>query len=127
MIFKALKTHGFDNISIKMTQICGESINIWNSIERKKNPDISKIANVVLVHKNYRPISLITIFSKIFERVIYNSLFNHFVTSKLFTPSQSGFLPADSHIAQFLSIIHEKHTNFDSNPPVDVEGSFRHF
>ena len=30
---------------------------------------------------SYCPISLISIFSKVFERVIYNSLFNHFLSN----------------------------------------------
>ena len=74
--------------------------------------------------KNYRPISLLPIFSKIFERVIYNSLFNHFVSNRLFKPSQSDFLPGDSCISQLLSIIHEIQTSFHSNLPVDVRGVF---
>ena len=132
------KAHGCDNISIKMIQICGESIALplkllfETALKEKKFPDIWKLANVVPVHKkeekkllkNYRPISLLPIFSKIFERVIYNSLFNHFVSNKLFTPSQSGFLAGDSCIAQLLSIIHEIQTSFDSNPPADVKGVF---
>ena len=95
-------------------------------------PEIWKKANVVPVHrkedknllKNYRPISLLTIFSKIFERVIYNSLFNHFQSNKFFTSPQSGFLPGDSCIAQLLSIIYEIQTAFDNNPTVDVRGVF---
>ena len=47
---------------------------------------------------------------------------NHFVSKKLFTPSQSGFLPGDSCIAQVLSINQE--TGFDSDPPADVRGVF---
>ena len=39
-------------------------------------------------------------------------------------PSQSGFLPGDSSIAQLLSIIHEIQTAFDNNPTVDVRGVF---
>ena len=74
--------------------------------------------------KNYRPISLLPIFSKIFEKVIYNSLFNHFQSNKVFTSSQSGFLPGDSCIAQLLSIIHEIQTAFGNNPTVDVRGVF---
>ena len=132
----SIKAHGCDNISVKMIQICGESIALplklifETALKEKKFPDIWKIANVVPVHKkeeknllrNYRPISLLPIFSKIFERVIYNCLFNYFVTNKLFTPAQSGFLPGDSCIAQLLSIIHEIQTNFDTNPPADVRG-----
>ena len=63
-------------------------------------------------------------FGKMFERVIYNSLFNYFQSNRLFTPSQSGFLPGDSCIAQLLSIIHEIQTAFDENPTVDVRGVF---
>ena len=64
------------------------------------------------------------IFSLIFERVIYNSLFNHFQSNKLFTSSQSGFLPGDSSIVQILSIIYEIKTAFDNNPAVDVRRVF---
>ena len=89
-------------------------------------------ASVVPVHKkedkslskNYSPISLLPIFSKIFERVIYNSIFNHFQSNKICTSSQSGFLPGYSRIAQLLSIIHEIQTAFDNNPTADVRGVF---
>ena len=56
--------------------------------------------------------------------MIYNSVFNYFLRNKLFTPSQPGFLPGDSCIAQLLSIIHEIQTAFDENPTVDVRGVF---
>ena len=106
--------------------------NFFASIYRPKIPEKWKKANVVPVHKkedkmlvkNYRPISLLPIFGKMFERVIYNSLFNYFQSNRLFTPSQSGFLPGDSCIAQLLSIIHEIQTAFDENPTVDVRGVF---
>ena len=77
-----------------------------------------------MLEENYRPISLLPIFGKMFERVIYNSLFNYFQSNRLFTPSQSAFLPGDSCIAQLLSIIHEIQTAFDENPTVDVRGVF---
>ena len=133
MIIKAVdssKAHGYDNLSIKMIKFCEESITIPFKIIFEESlkcgvfPEIWKKVNVVPVHKkedktlvkNYRPISLLPIFSKIFERVIYNSIFNYFISNKLFTPSQSGFLPGDSCIAQLLSIIHEIQTAFDENP-----------
>ena len=68
--------------------------------------------------------SLLPFFGKMFERAIYNSLFNYFQSSRLFTPSQSGFLPGDSCIGQLLSIIHDIQTAFDENPTVDVRGDF---
>ena len=132
------KAHGCDNLSIRMIKICNESITIPLKIifdQSLKNgvfPEIWKRANVVPVHKkddkslvkNYRLISLLPIFGKIFERVICNSLFNYFISNTLFTPSQSGFLPGDSCIAQLLSIIHEIQTVFDENPTADVRGVF---
>ena len=141
LIIKALdssKAHGWDNISIKMIKICGESVTVplkiisESSLKEKKFPEVWKKANIVPVHKkedknlikNYRPVSLLPIFSKIYERVIYNALFNYFKDNKLFTPSQSGFLPGHSCIAQLLSIIHEIQTAFDNNPAVDVRGVF---
>ena len=57
-------------------------------------------ANVVPVHKkenknlvkNHRPISLLPFLGKIFERLIYNALFNYFISNKLFTSFQSCFI-----------------------------------
>ena len=74
--------------------------------------------------KNYCPISVLPIFGKMFERVIYNSLYSYFQRNRLFTPSLSGSLPGDSCIAQLLSIIHEIQTVFYENPTVDVRGVF---
>ena len=56
------------------------------------------------------------------EIYIYNFLFIYFQSNRLFTPSQSGFLPGDSYIAQSLSIILEIQTAFDENPTVNVRG-----
>ena len=122
-----------------MIKLCNDSITIplkiifEESLKKVIFPDMWKKGNIIPAHKkddktlinNYRPISLLPIFGKIFERVIYNSLFNYFLSNKLFTPSQSGFLPGDSCIAQLLSIIHE--TAFDENPTVDVRGVFLTF
>ena len=119
-----------------MIQICEEVITIPlklsfdQSLKEGKFPEIWKAANVVPVHKkedkclvkNYGPISLLAIFAKVFERVIYNSLFNYFLHNKLFTAPQSGFLPGDSCIAQLLSIIYEIQSAFDDNPTIDVRG-----
>ena len=115
------KAHRWDNISIKMIIICGESITVplkitfEQSLKEKKFTEVWIKANIVPAHKkedknlikNYRPVSLLPIFSKFYERVIYNALFNYFIYNKLFTPSQSGVLPGNSCIAQLLSIIHD--------------------
>ena len=95
-------------------------------------PEDWKKSNVVPVHKKesknltkyYRPISLCPIFSKIFERLIFNSLFSYFMQNKLLKECLSGFIPGDSCIAQLLSITHEIYKSFDCNPPADTRGIF---
>ena len=74
--------------------------------------------------KNYRPISLLPIFGKIYERIIFKGRFNHYHQNHLFTKCQSGFLPGDSCISQLLSIVHEINSSFDCDPTIDVSGVF---
>ena len=74
--------------------------------------------------KNCCPISLLPIFSKIFERLIFKYLFNYFMQNKLFTECQSGFIPGDSSVAQLLSNTHESYKSFDCNPPAGTRGIF---
>ena len=74
--------------------------------------------------KNYRPISLLLIFGKIFETVTFKDLFNYFHKNELFTNCQSGFLPGYSSISQSLSIAHDINSSFDCDPTQDVTGIF---
>ena len=62
---------------------------------------------------NYRPISLLPICSKIFERLIFNEMFEFFIENDLISQHQSGFKPGDSCINQLLSITHEIYQSFD--------------
>ena len=63
--------------------------------------------------RNYRPVSLLPICGKIFERLIFNELFNFLLENNLISPNQSGFKPGDSCINQLLSITHEIYNSFD--------------
>ena len=74
--------------------------------------------------KKYRPISILPVFSKMFERIIFNPLFNYFLENKLFTEFQSGFLSGDYCISKLLSITHEINKSFHCDPSVDVRGTF---
>ena len=57
--------------------------------------------------KTYHPASLLPICGKIFERLIFNELFNFLVENNLISPSHSGFKPGDSYINQLLPITHK--------------------
>lgn len=65
-----------------------------------KFPDSLKIAKVIPIYKgkgnfnefgNYRPIALLSVFSKIFERLIHKRLYNYFEDFELLNTSQFGF------------------------------------
>ena len=76
-----------------MLKLCDKSIVkplsiIFNNCKLKNTlPNLWKKANVVPIHKkgekdlikNYRLVSLLPIFGKIFERLIFNSLFKYMV------------------------------------------------
>ena len=84
------KAHDHDMISICMLKLCGKSsckpldLIFQSCIKQGKFPTEWKKANVVPVHKkgdkqifkNYRPVSLLYICGKIFQRLIYNNLLN---------------------------------------------------
>ena len=63
--------------------------------------------------KSYRPISLLPIRGKVFERILYNSLFDFLNQNDLISQAQSGFKPGDSCINQLLSITHEIYHSMD--------------
>ena len=119
-----------------MIKICGKSLckpleMIFKScIKKGEYPSEWKKANVVPVHKkgdkqllkNYRPISLLPIFGKIFERIIYNNIFEYLTTNKLISDNQSGFKPGDSCVNQLLSITHEIYHSLDNG--LEVRGVF---
>ena len=75
-----------------------------------------KRANIVPIHKkkdkqivsNYRPVSLLPIYSKIFEKLIFNELLNFFEEKNLLSKHQLGFGPGDSCIYQLLVMNNEQ-------------------
>ena len=130
------KAHGHDKISIRMLKICGNSLCrplelIFNDcLVNGIFPSVWKKGNIVPVHKkndkqrlnNFRPISLLPICSKIFEKLIFNEMFGFFIENNLISQHQSGFKPGDSCINQLLSITHEIYQSFDEG--FDVRSVF---
>ena len=95
-------------------------------------PRTWKKANVVPVRKkgnkqvlnNYLPVSLLPICSKLFGKIIFDTIFQHVMANKLLNPNQSGFMPGDSCIHRLVSITHEIYASFDGNPSLEVRGVF---
>ena len=99
------KAHGWDDISIRVIKLCGKSIVFplkllfQSSLEKDLFPVEWEKRNA----ENYRPISLLSILSKIYERLIFNSIFNYLIKNNLFTKILCGFLPGGSCIFQELT------------------------
>ena len=62
------------------------------------------LASVV---SNYRPISLTSVFSKLFERVIHKQMLDYFLTNGLISSHQHGFLAKHSTCSQLLETVNE--------------------
>ena len=130
------KAHGHDKISIRMLQLCGNSIcKPLNLIFQQAMESGSFLSewekgNVVPIHKkdnkqcfkNYRPTSLLPICGKISKKLIFNEMFKFFIENELISPNQSGFKPGDSYINQLVAITHEIYKSFDDG--FEVRGVF---
>ena len=85
------KAQGHDGISIRMLKLCASSISkplfllFKHSLENECFPNEWKSSNIVPIYKkddkqliqNYRPVSLLPICGKIFEKLIFDSLFKY--------------------------------------------------
>ena len=128
-----------DNISTHMIKICDssivkngfailESIIFCKSLNSQNLSDNWKISNIIPAHKkgnkqliqNYRHMSLLPINNKIFERLIFSSLYKFVEESSLFCSNQSGFGKTDPCANQFLSIVHEIYESFNNFPSLET-------
>lgn len=58
------------------------------------------------IFNNYRPISLLSVVGKIFERVIFKHVLNYFRDNFLISIFLSGFTPGDSTVNQLTDLYH---------------------
>ena len=132
------KATGSDEISGQMLLLCDNSVVLplkiifENILATSTYPDIWKLANVTPIFKkgdkqlikNYRPISLLPICGKIFEKIIFNNLYKYLHANNLITKNQSGFRPGDSTSNQLLYLINEIHKAFDDPKSLEVRAVF---
>ena len=116
---KASAPDGINNrILIEVAgQIAPHLCDLFNySLNTNTVPSSWKISNVCPIFKsgdpplplNYKPVSLLNSIEKVFERIIFKSIYNHLKDIDYFTPLQSGFMPGDSTVNQVTGIYHEK-------------------
>jgi hypothetical protein len=58
-------------------------------------------------HKNYIPISLISVIGKVMERCVFKHIHNYLLENNIIINNQSGFTNGDSAIYQLINITNE--------------------
>ena len=121
------KSFGYDNISGYFLKLAFPLISktlalIFNaSIETSTFPDIWKVARVTPIYKegeksdksNYRPISVLPVLSRIFEKLIYDQLYQYLDGSGFLTSDQSGFRPLHSTATCLLKCTDDWYSGMD--------------
>ena len=110
---------GYDEIPSFIIKLCAKNISIPlskllnHALDHGCFPSDLKIAKVIPIHKsgdtnvmqNYRPISLLTNFAKIFENIIYTRLQNYFYKINIPSSNQFGFQKGKSTSMVVLEIL----------------------
>ena len=123
------KSSGPNSIPIKLLKILDPLISIALSVLINESfetgifPDNLKIAKVIPVFKkglttkksNYRPISLLSIFSKIFEKLMYQRLYRFLETCELLFNLQFGFRSGHSADHALVSLTESIKSSLDNN------------
>ena len=119
---------GHDNISTKFLKVIAPALLssltliINQSLMTGIFPSALKIAKVVPLHKkdstvsmdNYRPVSLLTSISKVFEKVVHIQVSDYFVKNELFFKSQYGFRAEHSTELAGIELVDRIHTEMDN-------------
>lgn len=85
-------------------------------------PNCLKTSIVVPIHKkgdpkdpkNYRPIALVPIFSKIIEKIMLKQLVSYFETNNLICENQFGFRSGRSTTDALIKIVEQIYSSFES-------------
>ena len=76
------------------------------------------------VINSYRSVSILPICGKVFEKLIFNSVYKYLEEQKLLSADQSGFRENDSCVNQLLSIVLNIYSAFDAYPTLESRGVF---
>ena len=90
--------------------------------------DLHKCNNITPIYKggnqgdpaNYRPVSLTSHLTKVFEKIVRKNLTKHFDENNLLNPSQHGFREGRSCLSQLLSHIDDIFSILEEGKDVDV-------
>lgn len=125
------KAPGEDGLDNRLIKDSGDAVStllqhLFNlCISTCKIPNAWKTAKVSALHKkgdtrdptNYRPISLLSTVSKIFEKLVAQQLTAHFETHHLFAKEQHGFRRKRSTLTSLLMLTDNIYNNIDHGKP----------
>ena len=124
------KSPGPDNIGPKIVRdskmfLIDPLLYIFNlSFDTGIVPTRLKLATVIPIYKkgnkaspsnNYRPISMLSIFDKIIERLMYNRLIKFLLKYKVINKYQFGFRKGHSTTLALIEVMDEIYENLDNN------------
>jgi len=126
---KNSNSKGNDDISVNTLKSCNENLSkplrmLFNkSIQDGIFPDNLKIAKIVPIFKsedkktisNYRPISVLPAFSKIFERLMYNRLIDFIDQHNILSNNQYGFRNKISTSMALLDLVEKISNSVENN------------
>jgi len=126
--FDPRKATGLDSIPAKLVKIARPAIIspllfiINYSFKSRVFPDSLKIAKVIPLFKkgctksckNYRPISILSTFSKLFERAANKQISNFLEDNKMIVDNQFGFRPNRSTTTALISLTNTVLSAFDN-------------
>ncbi|NRB82058.1 MAG: RNA-directed DNA polymerase, partial [Saccharospirillaceae bacterium] len=131
-IIKELENGKASDIPIKIVKrsshvispILRQYFNILMS--RGEFPDIFKVGKISPIYKkgdeekfeNYRPVSTLPLFGKIFEKVIYSRLYNYLIAKGILHPNQFGFRKSHSTSHALNYSLSEIQNSLDKNEHV---------
>ena len=98
------------------------------SLETGIFPDIWKISRVAPIYKegdkseksNYRPISVLPVISRLFERLVYDQLYQHLNSNNLLAKEQSGFRKLHSTLTCLIKSTDEWYSALDNRQLVGL-------
>ena len=82
-------------------------------------PTVYKQGDQAFVN-NYRPVSLLCCISKVFEKIVYNVLYNYCTNNNLLSTKNSGFKKGDGTVNRLLYITEKIHQAMDLGQEVGM-------